>query len=434
MKDKEIFDILEDAENDSMERLIEKCPEISDEQLEKIYIKSEKKFMKQKGETERTKRDINIKMTETDKVEGVERSRRPVWCAPLSMAASLILITGIAVGSTLLLKHNRGNIIGNVNEPPAVTATTTYVSGTSGVSTDKNGAHVTTVTVIGTDTDSTTTTVTTQSVTEATTAEPANTEFIKPFVGQWRYQDSENNVVHIDGKDMGIVDIYDDATYKYTDNNGNVKTGSVEKQIDVIGGSELLRLTFTGNPFRLNSGYYTESAPDEIHFGNGDAARLVRGTASKTYSETAIEKVKDFMFIDMILSSGVGCENEAAFSIGDTAYYKVTDLSQIGSLTEFRALINNTLTGELRAHCLQECDSLFVERDGVLYEMKGGRGSFEFNTSQGVIISVQSDSQFTATAVARNEIVTGQGHGIAVFTKDNGEWKMSGHDYDYDGE
>ena len=37
MKDKNIFDILENADNDSMDRLIDKCPELSDEELRKIY-------------------------------------------------------------------------------------------------------------------------------------------------------------------------------------------------------------------------------------------------------------------------------------------------------------------------------------------------------------------------------------------------------------
>ena len=44
MKDKNIFDILENAENGSMNRLADKCPEISDEQLDRIFVKSEKKI------------------------------------------------------------------------------------------------------------------------------------------------------------------------------------------------------------------------------------------------------------------------------------------------------------------------------------------------------------------------------------------------------
>ena len=55
---------------------------------------------------------------------------------------------------------------------------------------------------------------------------------IKPFVSCWNYQESDNNTVNIDGKNMGVVSIHEDGTYKYTDNNGNVKTGTVEVNIE----------------------------------------------------------------------------------------------------------------------------------------------------------------------------------------------------------
>ena len=43
MKDKNIFDILENADSDAMNRITDKCPEISDDQLEKILSMSESK-------------------------------------------------------------------------------------------------------------------------------------------------------------------------------------------------------------------------------------------------------------------------------------------------------------------------------------------------------------------------------------------------------
>ena len=50
MKDEKIFDILERAEDDSMDRLIGKCPEISDNELDKILEMSERKYnMKKTG-------------------------------------------------------------------------------------------------------------------------------------------------------------------------------------------------------------------------------------------------------------------------------------------------------------------------------------------------------------------------------------------------
>ena len=101
MKEKNIFDILGNAEDDSMERLTDKCPEITEEQLNKILSLSEKKYKVKKKEIlkDRTEKDNNIKMTENDVVEGVERVRRPVWLAPLCSVASLILVAGVVLGT-----------------------------------------------------------------------------------------------------------------------------------------------------------------------------------------------------------------------------------------------------------------------------------------------------------------------------------------------
>ena len=66
MREKDLFDILENAENDSMERLIDKCPELSDEQLDRILAMSEKKFRKQMAQAEGTEREATIKMTKNE--------------------------------------------------------------------------------------------------------------------------------------------------------------------------------------------------------------------------------------------------------------------------------------------------------------------------------------------------------------------------------
>ena len=225
MKEKKIFDILEDAEYDSMNRLFEKCPEISDEQLDRIYTMSEKKFRKMKKGAERTKRDNNIKMTDNDTVEGVERSRRPVWLTTLSTAASIVLIAGIAVGSTVMIKGNKKITNTDSQTPPAITATT--LTGTSSASTQTDNAVVKTSVTIVSGTSGTADTAVTQTVTEPASEEAADTEFIKPYVGRWRYQTSPTNHVHYDGTDTGTVDIFDDATYTYTDKNGNISNGTI---------------------------------------------------------------------------------------------------------------------------------------------------------------------------------------------------------------
>ncbi|WP_028516288.1 hypothetical protein [Ruminococcus flavefaciens] len=276
MKEKNLFDILENSENDSMERLIDKYPEISDEQLDRIFKMSEKKFRKQRAEKERTERDNTIKMTENDVVEGVEHSKRPVWLTPLTTAASVLLIAGIAIGSTAMMKRHTKPNGGGGGVTPAVTVSTSTGTGTNIVSTDKNGSTIT-----GTDVTTTTTAVT--SVCDGSAENTADTEFIKPFVGRWRYEMSSINDLDVPESAgyMGTVEITADATYIMTDNSGNVSHGTISNATEEIGGTSIQCLDFSVNEngasdFLTRRAYYDESRPYELHFGNGYAARLVR--------------------------------------------------------------------------------------------------------------------------------------------------------------
>ena len=275
MKEKNLFDILENSENDSMERLIDKCPEISDEQLYRIFKMSEKKFRKQRAEKERTERDNTIKMTENDVVEGVEHSKRPVWLTPLTTAASVLLIAGIAIGSTAMMKRHTKPNGGGGGVTPAVTVTTSTGTGTNIVSTDKNGSTITGTTV--------TITTTVTSVGDGSDQNTADTEFIKPFVGRWRYEMSNINDLDVPESAgyMGTVEITADATYIMTDNSGNVSHGTISNATEEIGGTSIQCLDFSvnesgANDFLTRRAYYDESRPYELHFGNGYAARLVR--------------------------------------------------------------------------------------------------------------------------------------------------------------
>ena len=144
MREKNLFDILGNAEDDSMERLTDKCPEITDAQLDRLLAMSERKYKMKKKDTEtnRTEKDNDITMSET--VSGVERSRRPVWFTPLCTAASLILVAGIIFGgASLFRRHGKGG--GNV-VTPAVTVTTTSGTGTTMITTTgtANGTATTT--------------------------------------------------------------------------------------------------------------------------------------------------------------------------------------------------------------------------------------------------------------------------------------------------
>lgn len=436
MREKKIFDVLENAEHASMERLIDKCPEITDEQLDKIYVMSEKKFKKIKKAQERTMKDKNIEMTENDSVGGVERSRRPSWLTPLSTAASVVLVAGAIIGSTILIRGNKVSPDGDVRIPPAVSATTTRITATTAVSTEMN---------VYTDKSSTTFTTTeavtisaegsdkNEKTTENTTADETDNDFIKPYVGQWRYQTSPNNTVHIDGHDAGTVEIRGDATYTYTDRNGYVTTGSIRKADEQIGGSEVFGIEFSGDNFVsedsnvFHRAYYSDSMPDEFHFGNGDAARIVRGTENKTYAEIAVEKMDDFDIIEGTMAIEFFTNNDYAFSKDGIDYYRVTRSDKFNSLADIKSLINDTLTGDLKDEYMEACDGRYMEKDGVLYESRGQRGTFSYDTSGGVVLSGVSENQFTATAVKPN-FVAAQGRGTAVFTKVNGIWKISRYD------
>ena len=153
-----------------MEFLTEKCPEITDAELDALIDATEKKYKTKKKAKDGTEKDNNINMTEND-VSGVEHSRRPAWLAPLLTAASIVLTAGVVLGSVMLLNrhgHNGGGI-----EQPAVTATTTSV--TAAVSTIATSAGTATGTAARS-------TATTQTVTAAETTAETTVYTTVPFV------------------------------------------------------------------------------------------------------------------------------------------------------------------------------------------------------------------------------------------------------------
>lgn len=155
MNKKNIFDMLENAEDDSMDELTGNCPEISGEQFEKLLAGSERKYKMKKEEIERTRKDNNISGDEVT-VSGVDRVKRPVWLPPLITAASLVLVTGTVLGSVLLLNRN-GGINGGGSVTPAATA----------VATDKNSTETTYTSSVRT--------TSTQAVTTVSTSVQENT-------------------------------------------------------------------------------------------------------------------------------------------------------------------------------------------------------------------------------------------------------------------
>lgn len=153
MKKEKIFDMLEHAEEGSMNELTDKCPDIGDEQFERMLAKSERKYKMMKRDLIGTERD-NIYMDGTT-VSGVKRIQRPVWMTPLATAASVVLILGTVVGSMALFGRNGRTVKGGGNTVPAVTATTTDKKGTettvnSSATTSVNTTETQAVTTVST--------------------------------------------------------------------------------------------------------------------------------------------------------------------------------------------------------------------------------------------------------------------------------------------
>ncbi len=143
MRKRNLFDMLGNAEEEPMDILTDKCPEIYDAQMERLFAASERKYRMKKREIERnrTERDNNITMS-GETVSGAEHIRRPAWLAPVCSAASLILVAGLLIGSTTLLRRHSGGGGGVVT--PAVTVTTERATGTTTALTGVSGSSVTT--------------------------------------------------------------------------------------------------------------------------------------------------------------------------------------------------------------------------------------------------------------------------------------------------
>ena len=108
MKERELFDVLESADDRQMDEIAESCPRLTDAQFERILAKSEKKYDARKP-AEKSVSDVKEEMSDT--VSGVERITRPVWLTPLYTAASLVLVVGMIAGGAFLFRHHGGSEI-----------------------------------------------------------------------------------------------------------------------------------------------------------------------------------------------------------------------------------------------------------------------------------------------------------------------------------
>ena len=150
MKERELFDMLENADDRQIDQLAESCPELTEAQFERILAKSEKKYAEKKS----AQHTVSGDMVVGDSVSGVERISRPVWLTPLYTAASLILVAGMIAGGAILLRHRGGDDI--VIQPSGAITTdesTTIVTTT----TAENSTAQTTFTTAASEEETTTT-------------------------------------------------------------------------------------------------------------------------------------------------------------------------------------------------------------------------------------------------------------------------------------
>lgn len=119
MKNKNLFDMLENTEDELMDDFTGLCPEMDEERFEKLFAKSERDYKIKKEKIKRTAESYNTESDNT--VHGVERINRPEWLRPVMMAASFVLIAGVVAGSTIMLRKNKW--VTEVGTQSSVTAT-----------------------------------------------------------------------------------------------------------------------------------------------------------------------------------------------------------------------------------------------------------------------------------------------------------------------
>ena len=243
------------------------------------------------------------------------------------------------------------------------------------------------------------------------------------LAGNWKYQEAVGSYpVDVMASETGTVEINSDGTYKLTDTDGVTETGKVYLGDETVGGTIINVLRFyNGSELRYTASYHA-ARPDELYIGNGGRIRLVREADKKSLNTHAIEKMDAYTFFDKMLAGTLAHSSEPSFRSGEADYYRVADYSLFKSLEDIRSIISRKFTGEVKEYFLKEVDSRFIEKDNILYENEGIRGSLAFNTAEGVAVSDVTADRFTATTVAGNGI---QGKCKAVFVLENGGWKMS---------
>lgn len=125
MKKNNVFDILNNADEETVDWLSDYSAPLSDSDLKRMFAKSEKKYAHQK----KYFFSVDSDTTDKSKVIGVERYSRTRFCKAVFAASVCLLTTGAAVtGIILLNKLGRKNTVSPIgpSEYDVFSATTSY--------------------------------------------------------------------------------------------------------------------------------------------------------------------------------------------------------------------------------------------------------------------------------------------------------------------
>lgn len=149
----------------------------------------------------------------------------------------------------------------------------------------------------------------------ATFSVPAEAAFdetdIRNLVGQWKYQIAPEGMNITAGViDNGIIDIKSDSTYKYTDLDGKISTGTIKLDYDTFGGDYRVPFFafYEGDKFFIGC-YCQQNNPNAYIIGNGGTAQLLSVDADFSAITGEWEELNG---------------NERIFSISANGVYTVT--------------------------------------------------------------------------------------------------------------
>lgn len=111
-------DLFENTDGKIVEKVAEEFPVLTDEEKERIFAMSERKYNISINNDNKENEEFNS----YNEVKGVERYNRPMWYKAISIAAAAVLMTGGVAGSMMLM-HRGGSHVPAVEMETTTAAT-----------------------------------------------------------------------------------------------------------------------------------------------------------------------------------------------------------------------------------------------------------------------------------------------------------------------